>query len=82
MTNDRAVVAAAPCSLTSGTARKSALTLVGSIVVRTYPRRSEWNLMCGLVAPFGIVVLADPSPVELIDVHTSSEPMVADRGSA
>jgi hypothetical protein len=38
--------------------------------------------MCGLVDAFGMVVDPLPSPPELIDVQTSSAPMVADDGLA
>src|SRR5205807_60778 len=82
-TNVAVVLTVAEGFLTVETARKSAVSLVGSRVQRTYPRWLSKNRSCGFFAGgVNCVCSTKGSPSELIEVPSNSVPIVGDAGSA
>src|SRR5437016_3747599 len=82
-TNVAVVLTAADGFLTVETARKSAVSVVGSSVQRTYPRWLSKKRSCGFFAGgVNCVCSTNGSPSELIEVPRNSVPTVGDAGSA
>src|SRR5438132_819841 len=82
-TNVAVVLTVAEGFLTVETARKSAMSLVGSRAQRTYPRWLSKNRSCGfLEGGVNCVCSTKGSPSELIEVPSNSVPIVGAAGSA